>query len=132
MMAKKKKGPAADALAQLEALEAEMEPAPVAVEERPTLPAKKKKKKKKGPKGAAADALAQLEELEAEGKNHHLLLSCAFSAFPLWAPSEAHNSSCRARLKIGVKFYMLGPRTRAATGRWHPFKLSAHPCCTAL
>lgn len=68
MMAKKKKGPAADALAQLEALEAEVEPNPVAVEERPTLSAKKKKKKK-GPKGAAADALAQLEELEAEGES---------------------------------------------------------------
>lgn len=97
MMAKKKKGPAADALAQLEALEAEMEPAPVAVEERPTLPAKKKKKKKKGPKGAAADALAQLEELEAEGKNHPPCSPGTFLAFALWAPSQKH-STALARL----------------------------------
>lgn len=65
MMAKKKKGPAADALAKLDALEADVsETAPV-VKERPSLPAKKAKKKK-GAKGPAADALAALEELEAE------------------------------------------------------------------
>ncbi|CAM9110806.1 unnamed protein product, partial [Laminaria digitata] len=65
MMAKKKKGPAADALAKLESLEADVsETAPV-VEERPSLPAKKAKKRK-GAKGPAADALAALEELEAE------------------------------------------------------------------
>lgn len=64
---KKKKGPAADALAQLEALEAEIEPVAVAVEERPPTLPKKKKKKKKGLKGPAADALKLLEDLEAEG-----------------------------------------------------------------
>lgn len=71
MMAKKKKGPGADALASLEALEAlesETEPA-VVVEERPSLPLKKAKKKKGGKaKGPAADALAALEELEAQGE----------------------------------------------------------------
>lgn len=121
MMAKKKKGPAADALAQLEALEAEMEPTPVAVEERPILPANKKKKKKKGPKGAAADALAQLEELEAGGTSNSLSFcspvcapffrprpapysySTRFLVVPLWVPSETHNSSCRTQLKFGVK-----------------------------
>lgn len=72
---KKKKGPAADALAQLEALEAENEPAAVAVKERPPALPKKKKKKKKGLKGPAADALKLLEELEAEeGELHHLPL----------------------------------------------------------
>lgn len=71
MMAKKKKGPAADALASLETLEAlevETEPA-VTVEERPSLPVKKAKKKKGAKaKGPAADALAALEELEAKGE----------------------------------------------------------------
>ena len=65
MMAKKKKGPAADALARLEALEADMSDTAPVIEERPSLPAKKAKKKK-GAKGPAADALAALEELEAE------------------------------------------------------------------
>lgn len=65
MMAKKKKGPAADALAKLEALEADVNAIAPVVEERPSLPAKKTKKKK-GAKGPAADALAALEELEAE------------------------------------------------------------------
>lgn len=64
-MAKKKKGPAADALAKLEALEADVSDIAPVVEERPSLPAKKAKKKK-GAKGPAADALAALEELEAE------------------------------------------------------------------
>lgn len=72
MMAKKKKGPAADALAALEALELEETIGSAAgatpvVDERPTLPAKKASKKKKGAKGPAAEALAALEELEAEG-----------------------------------------------------------------
>lgn len=64
MMAKKKKGPAADALAKLEALEADLDEPVAVVEERPSLPPKKAKKKK-GAKGPAADALAALEELEA-------------------------------------------------------------------
>lgn len=68
MMAKKKKGPAADALAQLEALEAagavdlETKGTGAVVEKRPS-PSKKGKKKR----GPAADALAQLEALEASG-----------------------------------------------------------------
>lgn len=68
MMAKKKKGPAADALAQLEALEAaevvdlETKGTGAVMEKRP--PPSKKGKKKKGP---AADALARLEALEASG-----------------------------------------------------------------
>lgn len=65
MMAKKKKGPAADALAKLEALEADADAIAPVVEKRPSLPAKKAKKKK-GAKGPAADALAALKELEAE------------------------------------------------------------------
>lgn len=64
-MAKRKKGPAADALAQLEALEAEEIESPSAPEESLPLPSKKKGSKKKGKKGPAADALAALEELEA-------------------------------------------------------------------
>lgn len=75
-MAKKKKGPAADALAALEALEME-ENATAPVEEPQTPPApnlkKAKTKKKKGAKGPAADALAALEELEAEGGCHVLV-----------------------------------------------------------
>lgn len=67
MMAKKKKGPAADALAKLEALEEETAEVATAVEERPSLPVVKKAKKKKGAKGPAADALAALEELETQG-----------------------------------------------------------------
>lgn len=68
MMAKKKKGPAADALAQLEALEAaevvELETKGTgAVVEKRSSPTKKGKKKK----GPAADALARLEALEASG-----------------------------------------------------------------
>lgn len=70
MMAKKKKGPAADALAALEALEL-AEEGNTAVEEPssppPVAKQKAKKKKKKGAKGPAADALAALEGLEAEG-----------------------------------------------------------------
>lgn len=60
-MAKKKKGPAADALAALEALE--MEEAAPSLEEEYPRPTKKAKKGRKGP---AAAALAALEELEAE------------------------------------------------------------------
>lgn len=71
MMAKKKKGPAADALAALEALEMEKKViTPVQEPQSPPPPTlkKAKTKKKKGAKGPAADALAALEELEAEGR----------------------------------------------------------------
>lgn len=65
MMAKKKKGPAADALAQLEALEVTEEETTTAVEERPSLRVTTKGSKKKKKKGPAADALALLEAAEA-------------------------------------------------------------------
>ncbi|CAM9557427.1 unnamed protein product [Discosporangium mesarthrocarpum] len=64
MMAKKMKGPAADALAALEAMEAVEESSAVTTVVEPPMtkqPMGKKKKKKKGP---AADALAALEAME--------------------------------------------------------------------
>ncbi|CAM9430508.1 unnamed protein product [Choristocarpus tenellus] len=71
MMAKKKKGPAADALASLEALEQQealsmTETVELQPPKQPTqsTPSKSKKNKRKGP---AADALAALEELEQDG-----------------------------------------------------------------
>lgn len=66
MMAKKKKGPAADALAALEALEME-ETASVVPEEASQVTKAPKRKKKKGAKGPAAQALVALEQLETEG-----------------------------------------------------------------
>ena len=102
MMAKKKKGPAADALAQLEVLEAAevvdtagKEVATV-VEERPAPGKKKGGKKKTGP---AADALAQLEALES---------SEALEALDTGAkgvsPLEGNRQSTLPRFSCGFSF----------------------------
>lgn len=71
MMAKKKKGPGADALAQLEAYEEELDKGVAVIQEQSSIPLKKKGGKKK--KGPAANALAAIEELEAGGEGDHVM-----------------------------------------------------------
>ncbi|CAB1109843.1 ABC [Ectocarpus sp. CCAP 1310/34] len=125
MMAKKRKGPAADALAQLEALEAELEPVSVDVEgSPPPLPKQKKNKKKKGPKGAAADALAQLEELEAEGESlpPYLRTSIAWMDIPAaeaaaTAPPAEHEVDRKEAREAEVEVNLLQPPPRPKKGK---------------
>lgn len=65
MMAKKKKGPAADALAALEALESEE--ATAVLIEKPSQPAKRASKKRRGARDPVADASVVPEDAGAEG-----------------------------------------------------------------